>query len=139
MAGGMLNRNSELDQPLAEINVTPLVDVMLVLLVIFIITAPLMAQALKLNLPRVEAATDGETIVINLTIDSEGTLELDGEVVTEKILPTLLVKQLQQKPEAVLRLGGDADTPYAHIATLLALVQHSGIQRIAFATAPPVN
>jgi biopolymer transport protein ExbD len=135
MAGGIIN-NSDPDQPLAEINVTPLVDVMLVLLVIFIIAAPLMAKALKVDLPKVTAQVDVEKIVVDLLVFADGSLQLDGEEVFLEQLPNELIKQFEQKPDAVLRLGGDGETPYKKIAQLLAVAQQSGIQRIAFATAP---
>jgi biopolymer transport protein ExbD len=136
MAGGALN-GSDPDQPMAEINVTPLVDVMLVLLVIFIIAAPLMAKAIKVNLPAVTASTDTEAVVVGLTVFSDGSLELDGEKVSLHHLPKTLTQRFKKEPEAVLRLGGDADTPYKDIAQLLSIAQQNGIQRIAFATAPP--
>ncbi|MBF0444993.1 MAG: biopolymer transporter ExbD [Magnetococcales bacterium] len=135
MAGGIIS-GSDPDQPLAEINVTPLVDVMLVLLVIFIIAAPIMAKALKVDLPKVTAPTDVEKIVVDLVIFADGRLQLDGEEFLLEQLPDELKIKFKQKPDAVLRLGGDGETPYKKIAQLLAVAQQSGIQRIAFATAP---
>lgn len=138
MAGGLLN-GSDPDQPLAEINVTPLVDVMLVLLVIFIIAAPLMAKALKVDLPKVAAPTDSEMVVVALVAFADGRLELDGDEIILEQLPAALRQRFQAEPEAVLRLGGDAKTSYDNIAQLLAIAQQNGIQRIAFATVPPVG
>jgi biopolymer transport protein TolR len=138
MAGGLLN-GGDPDQPLSEINVTPLVDVMLVLLVIFIIAAPLMAKALKVDLPQVTAPTDTEMVVVGLTVFSDGRLELDEQEIAIKQLPNALIQRFKKEPDAVLRLGGDAETPYKQIAKLLSIAQQNGIQRIAFATAPPAN
>jgi biopolymer transport protein ExbD len=135
MAGGVLS-GSDPDQPLAEINVTPLVDVMLVLLVIFIIAAPLMAKALKVELPKATAPVDVEKIVVDLVVFADGSLQLDGEDIFLEQLPNVLKTQFELKPDAVLRLGGDGETPYKKIAQLLAVAQQNGIQRIAFATAP---
>ncbi|MBF0188250.1 MAG: biopolymer transporter ExbD [Magnetococcales bacterium] len=136
MAGGVL-KNSDPDQPLSEINVTPLVDVMLVLLVIFIIAAPLMAKALKVDLPQVAAPNDAEIIVVNLTVFAGGELELDNQHVAMDQLPHLLTQRFIEEPDAVLRLGSDGRTPYATIAHVLSIAQQNGIQRIAFSTSPP--
>lgn len=137
MAMGSSLNDSSPDQPLAEINVTPLVDVMLVLLVIFILAAPLMAHALKVDLPQAEAPTEGETVVISLSIHADGRMTMDDEELNDTTLPDRLRERFHQKPKAVLRLDGDGDTPYRNVAKVLSIAQKIGMHRLAFTTASP--
>jgi biopolymer transport protein ExbD len=122
-------------EPLSEINVTPLVDVMLVLLVIFIITAPLFTQVLPLELPRVkaQAATDPpETIELALTGASQ--LQLAGRSLAPEALEAALRAEIARRPEATLKLSADRSVPYERVAQALALAQAAGISRIGLVT-----
>lgn len=132
-------QGDDLDQPLSEINVTPLVDVMLVLLIIFIIVAPLLAQALRVDLPRVAAPVVQEPVVATLTLHSSGEIELDGEEITQEQLKDVLANRLQRQPEIAVKLEADADVHYQKVAEIIATVQHSGIHRLAFATQTPAQ
>lgn len=132
-------QGDDLDQPLSEINVTPLVDVMLVLLIIFIIVAPFLAQALRVDLPRVAAPVAQEPVVATLTLHSNGQIELDGEQVAQEQLKDVLANRLQRQPEIAIKLEADAEVHYQKVAEIISTVQGSGIHRLAFATQTPAQ
>lgn len=135
MAIGSFN---ERPAPMAEINVVPLVDVMLVLLVIFIITAPLLARALKLDLPQVDAppaAVQPQTI--QLTIDASGGLRWNGEHLAGDELAGRLATAARATPQPDLHLGADKAARYEHVAAVLAAAQKAGLKQIGFVTEPP--
>jgi biopolymer transport protein ExbD len=126
-------------QPMAEINMIPLVDIMLVLLVIFIITAPLFHQALPIDLPQVDASpVEEEPRTIQVALDAEGTLLVDGEPLPlaafDERLATL-ARAVGPVPE--LHLHADRATRYERVAEVMAVAQRSGIARIAFVTDSP--
>lgn len=135
MAGGI--SGGDPDQPMSEINVTPLVDVMLVLLVIFIVVAPLMAEALSVDLPKAQAEPMTEPKVTTLEVLSDGQIMLDGDVVVDANLLDRLRAVVHLEPERVLKLGGDGAVPYQRIAEVLSIAKQSGFKRIAFATQAP--
>jgi len=125
------------DEPISEINVTPLVDVMLVLLVIFIILAPMFAQALRVNLPKAQAPASAEPVVADLTVSAGGGLRLDDRPVSRDRLPGILSRRLKQDPKLVVRISADRSVPYGRMAKLLSSVQNAGVSRIAFRTRAP--
>jgi biopolymer transport protein ExbD len=120
-------------QPMAEINTTPLVDVMLVLLVIFIITAPLFNQAVPIDLPQVDSTRlDDQPKVIQLALDGQGNLFLDGTPASRDTVHARLAELAPLKPE--LHLRADRSTPYEKVAGVLAAAQRAGVMKIAFVT-----
>lgn len=127
------------NKPMAEINTTPLVDVMLVLLVIFIITAPLFHQAVPIDLPRVQSTKlDQEPLVINLALDQGGKLFWNGEQVTAAGLDSRFRAALAATPQnpPELHLRADRKTEYEKVAEVMAIAQRTGLTRIAFVTQP---
>ncbi len=137
MAFGGFERGHAPAQPMAEINVTPLVDVMLVLLVIFIITAPLLARALKVDLPRADAppaAVQPQTI--QLSIDATGALRWNAEPVAEEDLGRRLAVAAAESPQPELHVGADRAARFEYVAAVLAAAQKAGMRQIGFVTEP---
>jgi len=140
MSFGGFERGQSPSQPMAEINVTPLVDVMLVLLVIFIITAPLLASAIKLDLPDVKAApAAGRADSIRLSIDAEGHYFWNDERIADSALATRLAEAAKAQPQPEVHLRADKSTRYETLAKLMGAAQEAGLTRIGFVTEPPTE
>ena len=123
--------------PLADINVTPLVDVMLVLLVIFIITAPLMVSSLKLDLPKTEAAQQSdEQNFISISLDKNGALYLNDQAIALPALRTALEQRAKEQPDTEVQLNADTTVPYGKIVEVMGLAQGVGLKRIGFVADP---
>lgn len=134
MAFGSFNEGGG-GQPMAEINTTPLVDVMLVLLVIFIITAPIFHQAVPIDLPQVASTKiDEKPEVIQLAVDAEGGLFWNGEVISRTVLDERFAAAAGKQPE--LHLRADRKVPYEKVADVMAAAQRAQIVKIAFVTQP---
>ncbi len=124
-------------QPMSEINTTPLVDVMLVLLVIFIITAPLLTHAIRLDLPNASAPPAAEKPeTITLSIDGAGKLFWNNDPVEDATLAQRLASAAGKTPAPELHLRADRETRYQRIAEVMAAAQQSGIAKIGFVTDP---
>jgi biopolymer transport protein ExbD/biopolymer transport protein TolR len=134
MAFGRLERRTGAN-PMSDINMTPLIDVMLVLLVIFMITAPLMTSSLKLDLPRAEGArpTDAAQF-ITVAVDPQGKLYWGDEVLDADALKRRVREAAQRNPATEVQLRADKSVPYGRIAELIGLVQEGGLVRIGFVT-----
>jgi biopolymer transport protein ExbD len=136
MAFGGFNDNSH-QAPMAEINVTPMVDVMLVLLVIFIITAPLFTHAVKLELPNASSAPAPEKPEsITLSINAESKLFWNNAAVSLDELGTRFATAAQKKPQPELQLRADKSTRYEVIAQVMSAAQTNGMTKIGFVTNP---
>ena len=118
---------------MSEINVTPLVDVMLVLVVIFIITAPLLASSIKLDLPRSEAAKPGDAArFVTLVVDRSGQTFLNDQPLKLPELAKRLIQTGSEHPETEVQLRADAAVPYGRIVEVMGLAQKAGLNRIGF-------
>ena len=125
-------------RPLSDINVTPLVDVMLVLLVIFIITAPLMASSIKLDLPRTDAGQPNETpTFVSLVVDAAGKVFLDEQPVTAEELAARLAQAAARNKDTEIQLRADQSVPYGKVVELMGIANKAGLARIGFVTEPP--
>jgi biopolymer transport protein TolR len=138
MAFGRLERNPG-SQPMSEINMTPLIDVMLVLLVIFMITAPLMASSLKLDLPKSEASSASDApAFVALAIDAEGRVFLGEQLLAEAQAKELIQARAREAarrdPATEVQLRADSRVPYGRVAELIGWVQQAGLTRIGFVT-----
>ena len=124
-------------QPMAEINTTPLVDVMLVLLVIFIITAPLFHQAVPIDLPQVSSTKlEEKPLVISVAIDSVGKVHVDGVAMDKAAMAAHFASILTNGAQPEMHLRADRATRYDKVAEVLADAQRAGIVKIAFVTEP---
>ena len=134
MAFGRFERVAE-QQPMSEINVTPLVDVMLVLLVVFIITAPLLApQSLKINLPKTESVVhDDKLQKVSLAIDAKGEVSMESVRMSDDGLKEML-KNRATDPNFQLQIQADEAVNYGRVAQVMAIAQKSGVTKLSFLT-----
>lgn len=139
MAFGGFNKEGA-SAPMAEINMVPLIDVMLVLLVIFILTAPLLTHAVKVELPHASSSENKSVAQkIEIAINEQGTLYWNGEVVSEARLGDLLAsagKQTGTGEQPEIHLRADRQTPYETLARIMAASARAGLTKLAFVSTP---
>jgi biopolymer transport protein TolR len=124
------------DEVLSEINITPMVDVMLVLLVVFIITAPLMTNAIKVNLPDTDVTVQIEEPKkpVVVSVDEQGRIYLDKDEYSLDVIESELASRKALDPEIRLNLNADETVPYGTVAKLMVLIEKAGIQKLSFIT-----
>ena len=127
----------ETDEVMNEINMTPLVDVMLVLLIIFIITVPVMKQAININLPRANSQPmDAKPETIRLGVDAAGHYFWNEAPIDDRQLSLLLTNAAATVPQPELHIRADKEVRYERVAQAMAAAQRSGVKKIGFITEP---
>ena len=136
MTFGRLERTKSAE-PMSDINVTPLVDVMLVLVVIFIITAPLLASSIKLELPKTNAAQISEAPkFVTVVIDKSAQVFLNDQKTSLAALTDSLRKSAAANPETEVQLRADEAVPYGRVVEVMGVAQKAGLNRIGFVAQP---
>lgn len=132
--GGGFDPDNEV---MSEINMTPLVDVMLVLLIIFIITVPVLTHSVKVDLPRVSnEKQEIKPQTITLTVKADGAVFWDDTPVDAATLELKLSEQAQKQPQPEVHIRGDKAAPYEHVLKTMAAVQQSGLLKLGFISDP---
>mgnify|MGYP000873604916 FL=1 len=128
------------DAPLAEINMVPLIDVMLVLLIIFMVTAPLLTHAVKVDLPKA-ASSPNQTRPDNvqLAIDASGQVFWNGQALKDGQLDEQLKSAATQQPQPELHIRAERTTPYETVARLMSSAARAGLGKIGFITDPTAS
>jgi biopolymer transport protein ExbD len=133
--GGFSNQRGQ--QPVAEINMIPLIDVMLVLLVIFIVTAPLLTHAVKIDLPRASSELNTpKRENIHLSIDAAGSVYWNGELVENAELRQRMAESARQEPQPELHIRADGELAYKQVVAVMSDAAKAGLTRIGFVTDP---
>jgi biopolymer transport protein ExbD len=126
------------DKPMSEINTTPLVDVMLVLLILFLITIPVITQSVKVDLPKAaNIPTQTKPENINIAVDAEGNVFWNTAMVPSQDALLERIKQVAvMDPQPEIHVRGDRATAYEHIGRVIVICQRGGIQKVGFITEP---
>jgi biopolymer transport protein TolR len=137
MSFGRLER-SKSAEPISEINVTPLVDVMLVLVVIFIITAPLLASSIKLDLPKTDAAKASDAPkFVTVVVDKSAKVFLNDKPIELPALAESLQQSAKANPDTEVQLRADEAVPYGKVVEVMGVAQKAGLNRIGFVASQP--
>jgi biopolymer transport protein TolR len=123
---------------MSEINVTPLVDVMLVLVVIFIITAPLLASSIKLDLPKTDAAKASDAPkFVTVVVDKSAKVFLNDKPIDLPALAESLQQSAKANPDTEVQLRADETVPYGKVVEVMGVAQKAGLNRIGFVASQP--
>ena len=139
---GMSAGGNDSGGPMAEINVTPLVDVMLVLLIIFMITTPLMNHKVKVQLPEAVLEKKDEekgpkVPPITIAVTEQGSLFWNDEPISREMIESKLSVEAQKTPQPPVQIRGDKTTPYSMVNEIVKIAQAQGMAKVGFVTTPP--
>jgi len=125
------------NQPMSEINVTPLVDVMLVLVIIFIITAPLLTHGIKIDLPKASSTANPEKPeTVTLSLDEKGKVYWNDQPVEDAQLSAKMAEAAAKQPQPELHLRADQNTRYQKLAEIMSAARNAGLTKLGFVTDP---
>ncbi|OGS94568.1 MAG: biopolymer transporter ExbD [Gallionellales bacterium RIFCSPLOWO2_02_FULL_57_47] len=131
----MAFQNNSNQDMMSEINVTPLVDVMLVLLIVFIVTAPLLSQSIEVKLPKTAAVAGRmDTKQQIISINAQGEITLESIVMNDEKLAQQLADAAAGKDNFELHIHADEAVPYGRVAQIMAIAQHAGVSKLSFMT-----
>lgn len=137
MAFGSFEGGKNTSHTVSEINMVPLIDVMLVLLVIFMITAPLLSHSIQINLPQASSQpVEQEPVVINVAVDEAGIFYWDDTPVSASDLALKFADQAALDPQPELRIRADLNTRYEVLAQVMSSAKTAGLKRLGFITRP---
>ncbi|MFY9398943.1 MAG: biopolymer transporter ExbD [Desulfomonilia bacterium] len=127
----------KLGKPVSEINVTPLVDVMLVLLIIFMVSAPMMKEGMKVDLPEAEArALESQEQDLTITLSADRTLDINGTPIELSRLEAILGQIREQRGIQSVYLQADKTVPYGYVVEVMSQIRSTGLTRIGLVTQP---
>jgi biopolymer transport protein TolR len=124
---------------MADINVTPFVDVMLVLLIIFMVSAPMMKEGMKVELPEAQARALGESQDLIITIGQDRAIDINGSKVEIERLGLILGQVKQERNVDAVYLQADKRIPYGYVVQVMSLIRSTGLTKIGLVTQPPVS
>lgn len=134
---GFANSEFDDDDVMSEINMVPLIDVMLVLLIVFIVTLPVLRHAVSVDLPQASSAPSRDKPeTVHLSIDAQGRYHWNQETLDDQALRARLEAVATQQPQPELHIQGDKAVRYERVAQAMAAAQHAGIRKLGFVTEP---
>lgn len=125
------------DEEMSEINITPLVDVMLVLLIVFMLAMPVFTSSVNINLPKSSQQRMIEAPeIVSLVVDQQGTYYYKDQAMSNEELKNILSEEFQKNPDLVVTIRADQDASYKFVISLLDVVRSAGISKIGFVSEP---